>query len=173
MARADLAARRLLDEFEPERLPVDPYAMAKHLDVIVVEQPMASEVSGMLIRESDRTVIGVNEDHHVRRKRFTVAHELGHHQLHRGRSLIMDTDIRVNFRDSVSSLATDREEIEANRFAAALLMPEHLVRREISQAPFDDAKQLVRKLAARLEVSAEAMNFRLVNLGVIPAPLDL
>jgi len=173
MARADLAARRLLDHFEPDQLPVDPYALAEHLDVIVVEQPMAADVSGMLIREPDRTVIGVNQGHHKHRKRFTVAHELGHHQLHRGRSLIMDTDVRVNFRDPVSSLATDREEIEANRFAASLLMPEHLVRREISQTPFDSAVHLVTRLAGQLAVSPEAMNFRLVNLGVIPTPVEL
>lgn len=173
MARADLAARRLLDRFTIDRLPIDPYDIAKDLDVIVVEQPMAADVSGMLVREPERTLLGINEDHHPHRKRFTAAHELGHLLLHRGRSLIMDTDIRVNYRNSVSSLATDREEIEANRFAAALLMPEHLLRREIAGGDFSDAAQLVADLAKRFDASPQAMNFRLVNLGVLPTPAEL
>jgi Zn-dependent peptidase ImmA (M78 family) len=36
--------------------------------------------------------------------------------------------VRVNLRDKTSSMATDHEEIDANAFAAALLMPETLVR---------------------------------------------
>ena len=45
----------------------------------------------------------------LRPRRFTVAHELGHLRLHRGRPLILDTDTRVNFRDTVSSMATEHE----------------------------------------------------------------
>ena len=153
--------------------PVDPQWIAEHaLGVVVAEASMSSDVSGMLVREPARIVIGVNADHHPNRQRFTISHELGHLELHRGRPVIMDSDVRVNFRDKVSSLATDREEVEANRFAAALLMPEHMVRPWVAAESFASAEQLVEQLAKQFEVSASAANFRLVNLGIIPTPVD-
>ncbi|MGW1786468.1 ImmA/IrrE family metallo-endopeptidase [Streptomyces sp. NPDC002143] len=85
----------------------------------------------------------VNQTHSHERRRFTVAHELAHLRLHRGRPLILDTDTRVNYRNTVSSMATDREEIEANRFAAALLAPETLVRDAVHQISFRTVDELV------------------------------
>jgi Zn-dependent peptidase ImmA (M78 family) len=79
----------------------------------------------------------------------------------------------VNFRDHVSSLATDREEIEANRFAAALLMPDHMVRSWVMHESFQTAQELVERLAKSFKVSKAAVNFRLVNLGLIPTPVEL
>ncbi|MFF8323012.1 ImmA/IrrE family metallo-endopeptidase [Streptomyces bobili] len=150
--------------------PIDPYLIADKLEVLVVPQDMADDVSGMLLRRDGAHVIGVNRQHSESRKRFTVAHEIGHLRLHRGRPLILDTDTRVNYRDSVSSMATDREEMEANRFAAALIAPEVLVRREARQADFRTAQELVGILAKRFRMSEVAMNYRLINLGIISYP---
>ncbi|RSN45412.1 ImmA/IrrE family metallo-endopeptidase [Actinomadura sp. WAC 06369] len=172
MARADVAAREVLDKAGVLKPPVDPFLIAQELlGVLLVKTEMKDDVSGMLVREPTRTVIGVNQSHAPNRQRFTVAHEIGHLQLHKGRPLIMDTDVRVNLRDSVSGMATDREEIEANRFAAALLIPELMVRNEISALDFASAEDLVLKLQARFKVSPSAMNFRLVNLGILPNPV--
>lgn len=173
MARADVAARQLLEEIGWTSLPVEPREIAEKLGVVVAEAPMSDDVSGMLVRETERIVIGVNGTHHDHRKRFTVAHEIGHLRLHKGRSVIMDSDVRMNFRDKVASLATDREEIEANRFAAALLMPEHFVRPWIAEHPFRTAAEMVHRFAQAFNVSPSAANFRLVNLGILPTPADL
>jgi Zn-dependent peptidase ImmA (M78 family) len=170
MARADVAARELLDKAGILRPPVNPF---EQLGVILVMTAMKDDVSGMLVREPTRTVIGVNEAHASNRQRFTVAHEIGHLQLHKGRPLIMDTDVRVNLRDSVSGMATDREEIEANRFAAALLIPDFMIRNEMSKRRITSAPDLVEHLRRLFEVSAPAMNYRLVNLGVLPTPADI
>ncbi|MFC1433501.1 ImmA/IrrE family metallo-endopeptidase [Streptacidiphilus sp. N1-3] len=170
MARADVAAMSLLDKFGVDTFPIDPMWLAGQLDVAVVPQKMAPEVSGMLLRGDGHQVIGVNESHHRHRRRFTVAHELGHLQLHRGRPLILDTDMRVNFRDSVSSMATDREEIEANRFAAALLAPEAMVRACVAETVFATAEELVDALASRFHISAQAMTYRLMSVGIISGP---
>ncbi|MFE1037000.1 ImmA/IrrE family metallo-endopeptidase [Streptomyces sp. NPDC058807] len=170
MARSDAAAKALLAQFGLDKEPIDPVLLAEKLGVLVVPQQMPDDVSGMLLRRGDERVIGMNEKHHVNRRRFTVAHELGHLQLHRGRPLILDTDTRVNFRDTVSSMATDREEMEANRFAAALLAPESLVRRAAREAEFRTAQQLVQLMAKRFRMSDMAMNYRLINLGVIADP---
>jgi Zn-dependent peptidase ImmA (M78 family) len=174
VARADVAAKQLLDGIGWTKPPVDPARIARDvLGVVVVEVSMPPDMSGMLVREPDRVVIGVNEGHSDPRRRFTIAHELGHFHLHKGRPIIIDSDVRVNFRDSVSSLATDREEIEANRFAAALLMPDHMVRSSVAHAAFTTAPELVDRLAKSFGVSRAALNFRLVNLGLIPTPIDL
>jgi len=168
-----LLARQLLEEVGWTSLPVDPQQIAEQLGIVVANAPMTDDVSGMLVREPDRIVIGVNGNHHENRKRFTIAHEIGHLRLHKGRSVIMDSDVRMNFRDKVASLATDREEIEANRFAAALLMPEHVVRPWVAEQSFRNAAQMVGQFAETFKVSPSSANFRLVNLGIIPTPVDI
>ncbi|WP_406364409.1 ImmA/IrrE family metallo-endopeptidase [Streptomyces sp. NBC_00645] len=170
MARSDAEARALLAEFGIDEAPIDPVQLAEKLGVLIVPQEMPDDVSGMLLRRGDEQIIGVNQKHHENRRRFTVAHELGHLRLHRGRPLILDTDTRVNFRDTVSSMATDREEMEANRFAAALLAPEPMVRRAAREADFRTAQELVHLMAERFRMSDMAMNYRLINLGVIADP---
>jgi len=166
MARADDAAQRLLREFGVVEAPVTLEPITEGLGAIVITQQLEPDVSGMLVREDDGLVIGVNKHHALVRRRFTVAHELGHLHLHPGRALILDTSVRVNFRDRMSSLATDREEIEANRFAAALLMPQELVVRAAVAGP-RDPDELVRSLARRFKVSEPAMSYRLINLGIL------
>ncbi|MCP2245744.1 protein of unknown function (DUF955) [Lentzea aerocolonigenes] len=90
--------------------------------------------------------------------------------MHQGKPLIIDHAIRVNKRNDLSSTATDREEIDANAFAAALLMPSSLVnaavQREVSSG-YVTVEQVIKRLADVFDVSTEAMRWRLVNLGII------
>ncbi|MEU0691489.1 ImmA/IrrE family metallo-endopeptidase [Streptomyces uncialis] len=170
MAKADIEARALLREFRIDAPPVNPFELARALGVLVVPQRMDDDVSGMLLRKDGRCVIGVNESHSRERQRFTVAHELGHLRLHEGRPLILDTDARVNYRNTVSSMATDREEIDANRFAAALLAPESMVRQAAQGISFRTTDDLVRVLANQFQLSEMAMTYRLMNLGIVSGP---
>jgi Zn-dependent peptidase ImmA (M78 family) len=124
----------------------------------------------MLLREDGQApLIGVNASQAQARQRFTLAHEIGHWRLHPGRLLTFDRPIRVNRRDNVSSMATDREEIEANAFAASLLMPEPAVRRKLIEVPLKnrhDSDLSTEWLASEFQVSTAAMGFRLINLGL-------
>ena len=89
--------------------------------------------------------------------------------LHPGRELILDAPVRVNFRDRTSSMAADREEIEANAFAAVLLMPGTMLRQELDRLPAAvrrDPDETTAALAERFDVSTAAMGFRLINLGL-------
>jgi Zn-dependent peptidase ImmA (M78 family) len=157
--RAEIAAAELLSEHPVARLPVAVDDLAEALGIVVVRRKFKdADFSGMLFR-GEREVIGVNQKHHRVRQRFTIAHELGHHVLHPGRELILDAPVRVNFRDRTSSMATDREEIEANAFAAALLMPEPMIRAELDRLPEDIRRE-------RFDVSIVALGFRLINLGL-------
>jgi Zn-dependent peptidase ImmA (M78 family) len=71
-------------------------------------------------------------------------------------------------RDGVSPLGDDQEEVEANAFAAALLMPADLLRDEIWKSDFDlDDDEDVIRLAKRFNVSTSAMSNRLAWLGLL------
>jgi Zn-dependent peptidase ImmA (M78 family) len=168
VSRAETEAARLLAESGQIDLPIDVEAIAAHLDVQIVLERLDKSVSGMLYRDGDHVVIGVNSAHPERRQRFTVAHELGHLVLHKGRPLVVD-HVRVNFRDATSSAASDSEEIQANAFAAELLMPRDRVladARPLLQEVSASEAVVLRDLADGYKVSVEAMDYRLTNLGL-------
>lgn len=136
--------------------------------------PGEGEISGMLLRAEGENFIFVNASHNQVRQRFTIAHEIGHLLLHKTPS--GKAWIDVNLRGSASSAGTEVQEIEANAFAAALLMPEQEIRlrwellvpdgRELT-VPFGEQEvERVRGLAKVFEVSVDAMTYRLLNLGL-------
>jgi Zn-dependent peptidase ImmA (M78 family) len=117
-------------------------------------------------------VIAVNSTHAAVRRRFSIAHEIGHLELHQGRPIIVDHLVRgrVNMRDERSSLATSREEIEANGFAAALFMPADWLNADLEGSLGESAGRRVESLAKGYDVSTQALEWRLVNLGYRSAP---
>jgi Zn-dependent peptidase ImmA (M78 family) len=173
MARIDPEheAARVLREHGSTRPPVPVERIARDMGVRVAFEPFEGEVAGMLFQHPDdgQVVIVVNSASAKTRQRFSVAHEVGHLRLHE-RPIYVDRPVNVRFRDERSSLAIDHEEIAANRFAAALLMPEDWLlsdveRRIARQAQLSD-EAFVEDLARRYEVSRQAMEFRLANLGL-------
>jgi Zn-dependent peptidase ImmA (M78 family) len=167
---ADRGALELLKQHGIVQPPVPVEDLARNEGIQVVRTQASGTESGFILRDGKRIVIGINSRNSRKRQRFTIAHELGHWRLlHDGRPLIVDHTIRINKRDEVSSAATDYEEIQANAFAAALLMPEEMVRaavaREVSIG-IDSKEILIQTLADEFDVSGEAMGFRLINLGV-------
>jgi Zn-dependent peptidase ImmA (M78 family) len=171
---AEQEAEKLLDELRIDEIPVPVEAVLRRLGVRVVHERMGSDVSGMTYRRGQQFIVGLNSGHNLRRQRFTAAHEIGHIRLHPGRPLTIDSSIRVNFRDQVSSQATNAEEIEANAFAAALLMPREAVvdhaRHLTEEQGLRSREKLIAELARLFDVSPEAMGYRLINLGVTSAP---
>lgn len=166
MSRADVTARGLVDRFRLDTPPVDLDKLAGELGVMVVRQPAETDVNGMLIRRDGQDAIGLNDRHSHEAQRFALAHALGHHQIHARRDLIIDVANRYRL-GKLGSVPTDREEMEANRFAAALLAPESIVRRMAAEADFQTGRQLVELLAPRFEMSHAAMSYRLMALGVV------
>jgi len=163
------AERVLRDTGYAGRIPTPIEEVAESLGAQVVRERLDRDVSGLLFRDDDSVMIGVNDLHAPRRQRFTIGHEIGHLDMHKGRPLVLD-HVRINMRDATSSTATDIEEIEANQFAAAILMPSDLVIREAKRLLADDPAatdaSIVPLLAHGFEVSEQAMEIRLVNLGL-------
>ena len=142
--------------------------IAERLGATVIYESMDRGVSGLLVRDTGGVVIGVNRSHVPTRQRFSIAHEIGHLLLHQGRPMVID-HVRLNLRDERSSTATDLEEIQANAFAAELLMPRDLVleaARGLDPARTGSETTFVDDLAQIFDVSEQAMEYRLVNLGV-------
>lgn len=167
------AATMLLREHGISGPPVRVEQLAADLGCIVSRRPFDDEdISGLLLRDGETTMIGINSVHGENRQRFTIAHEIGHLTLHPGRPMILEKIVRVNLRDPLSSQATDRQEIEANQFAAALLMPRDFIlsewRRLLDRLARPSKEDCIQKLAAKFDVSALAMEYRLTNLGLIP-----
>ena len=156
-------ATELLSECAVRRPPVPVDEIARSQGARIRYSPFEGELAGMLIRDDRNTVIGVNSLHHVNRQRFTIAHELGHLVLHKGKVHI-DRSFRVNRRDAVAAQATNPEEVEANRFAAELLMPHDLIMGDLADCiDIEDEKDL-KALALKYQVSLQAMTHRITNL---------
>ncbi|SRR6266566_4172168 len=148
--------------------PVPVERVARLLGAQLRYVPFEGELSGLLSQEQGRIIIGVNELHPKNRQRFTIAHELGHLKLHHHSELHIDHHYRVLLRSKRSSQAIDPDEIEANTFAAELLMPLALLEKDIKEQAVDyEDDEMIRTLAHRYKVSLQAMIFRLTNMGLI------
>ena len=140
-------------------VPVKVGEIAIALGLRVVTAPLEPKVSG-LIRPSTEAPAGfeikVNKYEIPERQRFTIAHELAHYLLHRN-------EIGTGVVDSVlyRSNLTSRKETEANRLAAAIIMPAALVSREARLRGGASRPGVVEELAELFRVSTPAMKVRL------------
>lgn len=147
--------------------PVDVEAIIIDTGIDYTQEPLHSEISGMLERlPNEKYKISVNSADPKVRQRFTAAHELGHYIYHRelvGEGVDDNLVYRsVNIGKYNNTRITQKQETEANRFAANLLMPSHLI-------DFLESKGItdLKHLAAALGVSLPAMRIR---KGLPPYP---
>ena len=145
-------------------IPVDPVELANREGIKVHNAKFSDDaLSGMIAKRGNDVTLLVNQSDAPFRKRFTIAHELGHHFLHLigdGDYVDSTTDLfRTEF-DEGTKDPSRRAEVEANQFAAALLMPEERVRSEFAKVSNSKA------MARLFNVSEEAMGIRLVTLGI-------
>ncbi|NGM62691.1 ImmA/IrrE family metallo-endopeptidase [Sphingobacterium sp. SGG-5] len=149
-------------------LPVEIENIVKVLKIDLVYYTFEEEISGVLVLNGSHSTIGVNQGHSGVRKRFTIAHELGHYILHKDQgSMFMDKVLYRKNSDDYN-VKDEKLEREANYFAANLLMPEKAVRKLFAKSKndfYDDSN--IQDLAEKFEVSNSAMTYRLVNLGLI------
>ncbi len=141
--------------------PVDVEGLAEALGVDVHYAWLDDRISGMLERRPNgKYVISVHAPDPPTRQRFTIAHELGHYILHRERVGDGVGDDRAYRSTNVgryhNTLIGPREETEANRFAASVLIPKGPTARLQAQGITDP-----KELAAKLGVSEQAMRIKL------------
>lgn len=131
-------------------------AIADDLGVEVVEGPLAGAIA-RLVRLEDRGLIRVSDGVTNRaRRRFCIAHELGHFVLrHSDLGWLGCADKEMNDFGSKSI------ETQANAFAAELLLPESLVKPRCDVATVN--LRPVRKLAEEFDTSVTSTAIRFVQ----------
>ena len=160
------AVSSLKKQFNAFELPLDLDNLVEKAGIQIkyVDNP---DTSGFAYQKSGVKYIGVNSTESYVRQRFTIAHELGHIYLHRQDPLRYDPSVEfVYYRDGKSAAGTDQKEIEANAFAAELLMPEEAVKKEIKSMNGIDLhdSDAVERLANKFGVSQAAITVRLGKL---------
>jgi Zn-dependent peptidase ImmA (M78 family) len=154
------------------------YEIAKALDIIEIREEPLKGLEGAVVTTPDRNVgsIIVNIGSPPPRRRFTLAHELGHflnpwHQPSdpSGGFSCSRTDMSVGWKRR-SALVSQRvtQEIEANRFAIELLAPPLLMRPYLRGIP--DLAQVL-ALAVALDLSRESAARRYVEMLEQPTAL--
>lgn len=143
-------ARKIIADLKIENPPILIGNIIAHLkkshNLSVYSWALGDNVDGIQITQGDVSAIAYNGAKHSHRQRFTVAHEIGH--------LLMG-----HTREAPMDLYSDKpENIEANQFAAELLMPLHMLKNDFQ----GDEKDIV-LLAKRYFVSEEAMWRRLLE----------
>lgn len=152
----------LLDKHQIDEAPVPVERIVASYGIHLRKGDL-EDVSGLIVRDGTSVTIGVNAKQSRTRQRFTMAHEFGHFLLHEGMSSHVDHNYRVNFRSSESALAVDVEEIEANFFAANLLMPKRFLH-DANAVEAVDSDRSVGELALMFNVSRHAMSLRIGNV---------
>ena len=165
----ELQVKAVLRQHGLYSLPVDPVQLANRLGVTVKNAKFSDDsLAGLIARRGDHTQILVEQADPPYRKRFSIAHELGHHFLHLsedGEIVDKRADMFRQKEPSSGQFTGERlREIQANWFAAALLMPEEFVREEWTKNPS------IAHMAQVFNVSEEAMGYRVDSLDLwIPA----
>ncbi|NDV63361.1 ImmA/IrrE family metallo-endopeptidase [Puniceicoccales bacterium CK1056] len=161
--QGDSKFSEILSSLKSDGIPIDPIKVAREHGISVKNAKFyRDDISGMISKKDDEVLILVNVDEPPYRKRFTIAHELGHYFLHLDeQNEFVDTSINL-FRDSSNGEGgpVRAKEIEANKFAAELLMPESKV-----SALYKDVKS-ISDLARIFNVSEDAMSIRIARLGL-------
>lgn len=128
--RARREAERLIEKYDIRKPPIDPEAIAEAEGVRVVYAAFNGDIDKKLsgFTDSMNDTIVINRSIPANRKTFTIAHELGHHVMHRE---YLDDDGAYQVFARFNEYAENKpdEEKEADAFAANLLVPMKLLRR--------------------------------------------
>lgn len=169
ISKGAMVAIKLLDECgidDPTEFPLDLIVAGR--GATLRSQPLASS-DGRIVFGKQRSIITVNSGLQFEgRRRFTIAHELGHHEMHRDSLEIHgENESTLSwYDDKVNTSKNGIQETEANEFASELLMPSKLFINECSKEKFSPA--LVRRLSERFRTSVTSIVFRYLEHGSHP-----
>lgn len=148
--------------------PVDIEGIIKTLDISIETRPDFKKIKvlGSISIKDNAPVIWINRiaNQQETRKRFTLAHELGHYMLHL--APMTSWNPKDGFIDEKIGFNRDEEwdykEMEANRFAAQILMPIDYIKKEHEKRK--GSGRIIEELASFFNVSKIAMKYRLESL---------
>lgn len=160
-----MAALKVLDESgitEPLQLSLETILNSRNL---MVKEEEIDGADGRIVMNENSGIITVNSKITLpTKKRFVLAHELGHYELHRRRTHVFSDDDETMTRWYDKSVGP--EETEANEFAAEFLMPSEIFHNECRRKKF--GPEVIEHLASRFQVSKTATILKFVNRGNHP-----
>lgn len=161
-SNATIKARNLLFDLgidEPSQVSLEDLII--YHNGIVRELPL-SNCDGRMVYKNGKSIVTLNSNiEYPQKKRFVLAHELGH--------IILHGDKEATFSDDYSTLEAYKhgiQETEANDFATELLMPSDLFSRACLKKIF--GSELLRSLSEKFNTSLTSIVYRYVDLGPHP-----
>jgi Zn-dependent peptidase ImmA (M78 family) len=168
---AAIAANQVLDQI-PVLVPEDLLLLnqiAFRLGARVVEEDLGGSEASIIIVPGNKAIITISTKVlSTERKRFSIAHELGHFQIHRNRigfNLCSSSNI-----ETFMGKPVDIEQ-EANQFASNFLLPERFVARIFSKS--EPSMDLIGEVASSYEVSLTATALRFTEFTEEPIAVVL
>jgi len=167
-------AQKLLSDLEFDDIidiPINIFASGLYevtgLDVIVIEEPLTN-CDGKIIFGKSKVIIKVNSDIQFEgRKRFVIAHEIGHLIMHRHLQITDDSSCNFEiFQGMENVLKNGIQEMEANEFASELLMPQKVFISEANVKKFSPL--LIKKLTEKFKTSITATTFKYIEANLHP-----
>ena len=155
-------AERMLTELgisEPKEIDLDAIAWTK--GAVVNYRPMDS-CEATIVGSRRRAVISINSRSSPKRRRFSLAHEIGHWHHHRGRLLFCGKSDVCNFANG--PLDPERQ---ADSFASDLILPNFMVTPRLRKMK-RPTLAAARELAAEFEASLTATLFKMTVLNCFP-----
>jgi Zn-dependent peptidase ImmA (M78 family) len=156
------AADKIRQKYDGDSILTDVTRIARENKIEVYEVIFnQNDIDGMIETKDNITSIYVNKANLEVRKRFTIAHEIGHYVLHLSNS---NQGPIVDYRKAIMNYSTQEDlikETQANMFASALLLPKEKL--EIEWNLHKD----IEFVANLFQVSRKALLIRLDNLGLI------
>ena len=152
-----IAAQEVRDQAKKIGLKLIPFDIVKYAAAVglyISYEALEDDISGYIEQRADGWVLAVCQFDTDTRKRFTIAHELGHIILHRK---FLEHNDRYKEKILYRTTLIDRIESEANDFAAALLMPEDEFKVEYKKGPIES-------VATYFNVSTQAVRLRAYKL---------
>jgi Zn-dependent peptidase ImmA (M78 family) len=153
VAKGKAAAEKALGDNFIESPPIIIHELVENYGLTVFKAAFDDkEIAGYIDFEKKWIVVN-NEDAMVRQN-FSIAHELGHWIMHPDEVKADQDNIRIIYRKPMGG-ETDPLEIEANAFAAYLLVPEEMLKRYQGKSDLE--------LAQLFNVSQSLIGFRRMN----------
>ena len=164
MTSASPAERLLLELGVTEPKEIDLEAIAWHVGCTVKYRELEG-CEARILGAGNRAIITVSSSVSPTRKRFSLAHELGHWRHHRGRSFVCRSDDISNRNRS----ATDPERV-ADGYAADLILPRYLLKPYLDKIKRPSIDEII-KLSEEFKTSFAATAIRFTEM--MPFPIVL
>lgn len=131
----------------------NPEKIARAFDIEIVKKPYTSNTKGFFIKAVRNKYITVNSNLTIQCQNIVLAHELGHALLHSSQD--------VYFIREYTLFPIGRFEIEANKFAAELLIDDNEIRNDLS----------IPEMSCWLGVPEELVKYKLQGTNGIVFPV--